>query len=299
MTTLLEEVAEERTEEVVEDVVELAPGNLDPETVDGFGEEWSTYDQSRLGDRELNHQFDAYFQRFPWDRLPADAEGFDLGCGSGRWAKLVAPRVGHLHCIDPSPKALETARRNLAAHDGCTFHEAGVDTIPLADDSMDFGYSLGVLHHIPDTAAGLRSCVAKLKKGAPFALYIYYAFDNRPAWFQALWKVTDPVRRAVAKMPFWMRRCVTEPIAVVVYYPLARLALLLEKLGLDVDVIPLSGYRHRAFYSMRTDALDRFGTKLEQRFTAKQIQEMMEDAGLEEIEFGDSCPYWCAVGIRR
>lgn len=28
--------------------------------------------------------------------------GFDLGCGSGRWAFFVAPKVAKLHCIDRS-----------------------------------------------------------------------------------------------------------------------------------------------------------------------------------------------------
>ena len=53
--------------------------------------------------------FDSYFQVFPWDSLEPDAVGFDLGCGTGRWAKLVAPRVGTLHCIDPS-SAIDVAR---------------------------------------------------------------------------------------------------------------------------------------------------------------------------------------------
>ena len=42
----------------------------------------------------------------------------------------------------------------------------------LKDNSQDFGYCLGVLHHIPDTYLGLEKCVLKLKKGAPF-YYIY------------------------------------------------------------------------------------------------------------------------------
>ena len=49
---------------------------------------------------------------------------------------------------------------------------------------------------------------------------------------------------------------------------------------------------------MRTDALDRFGTRVEKRFTRKQISSMMEAAGFERIAFGDS-PWWCAVGYRR
>ena len=141
--------------------------NVDQKTVQGFGDEWSRFDQSDLEAQEHAQMFENYFHVFPWQALPQDAEGFDLGCGSGRWAKLVAPRVGRLHCIDPSC-ALEVARRNLAGSYNCEFHSATVDSMPLADGSMDFGYSLGVLHHIPDTQAALDACIRKLKPGAPF-----------------------------------------------------------------------------------------------------------------------------------
>ena len=49
---------------------------------------------------------------------------------------------------------------------------------------------------------------------------------------------------------------------------------------------------------MRTDAFDRFGTRLEHRFTANQIEKMMAEAGLDRIVFSDSPPYWCAVGYK-
>ena len=49
---------------------------------------------------------------------------------------------------------------------------------------------------------------------------------------------------------------------------------------------------------MRTDALDRFGTRLEQRFTKEEIHQMMLDAGLENIKFSDNIPFWCAVGTK-
>ena len=48
---------------------------------------------------------------------------------------------------------------------------------------MDFGYSLGVLHHIPDTCAGIKACARLLKRGGPFLVYLYYAFDNRAIAF--------------------------------------------------------------------------------------------------------------------
>ena len=50
---------------------------------------------------------------------------------------------------------------------------------------------------------------------------------------------------------------------------------------------------------MQTDALDRFGTRLEQRFTKKQIKIMMQDAGLTKISFSEENPYWVAVDYRE
>jgi SAM-dependent methyltransferase len=157
--------------------------NADAKTVEGFGRQWARFDQSGMQTDEASVAFDQYFRLFPWSTLPQGAVGFDLGCGSGRWAKMVAPRVGTLHCIDASAEALDVARERLANVPNAVFHHASVADIPLAGDSMDFGYSLGVLHHIPDTAAGLKSCVKKLKPGAPFLAYLYYAFDNRPPGF--------------------------------------------------------------------------------------------------------------------
>ncbi len=273
--------------------------NLDPATVAGFGFEWSRYDQAALSEVELRRMFDQYFRVFPWDQLPANAQGFDLGCGSGRWARHVSERVGTLHCIDASDQALAVARRNLGDRTNCTFHHASVDAIPLEDGSMDFGYSLGVLHHVPDTSAGIRACVAKLKPGAPFLLYLYYAFDNRPGWFRALWRATDEARKVISRMPERRKLAVTQTIAATVYWPLARTAALLERAGVSIEAFPLSSYRKSSFYTMRTDALDRFGTQLEQRFTADEIRRMMEAAGLERVTFGDASPYWCAVGFRR
>lgn len=269
--------------------------NIDAKVVEGFGEEWSRFDQSALSEGELRAMFDHYFEIFPWEAIDAAAIGFDLGCGSGRWARLVAPRVARLHLIDPSARALDVARRNLAGNENCDFHCAGVDAIPLPDGSADFGYSLGVLHHLPDTQAGIEQCARKLKPGAPFLLYLYYAFDNRPAWFRLLWRCSDLIRRAVSKLPFPARNLFCQIAAALVYWPLARLALLLEGIGIDVDAIPLSQYRHRSFYVMRTDALDRFGTRLEKRFTKDQVRRMMEQAGLREIAFSQTS-FWTAVG---
>jgi SAM-dependent methyltransferase len=274
---------------------ELAVKNVDHATVEGFGREWQSFDQSALSDDDARSMFGDYFSMFDFTDL---GEGFDLGCGSGRWAKLVAPRCRTLHCIDPSD-AIDVARRNLSECPNVTFHRASADEIPLADDSQDFGYSLGVLHHIPDPEEALRNAVAKLRHGGQFLLYIYYRFDNRPLWFRMLWRGSDVGRRVVSNLPFFARKGIAGLIAATIYWPLARLAGLVEKTGRNPSSLPLNWYRNLSFYTMRTDALDRFGTKLEHRFTRPEIHTMMERCGLENIRFSDRAPFWVALGTRR
>ncbi len=271
--------------------------NIHLETVESFSDEWSRFDQSELHTAELRKLFDGYFTLFPWSALRQGAEGFDMGCGSGRWAKLVAPRVGWLHCVDPS-EAIRVAELALNNSQNVSFHKASVDDSGLLPASQDFGYSLGVLHHVPNTAAAIRSCAELLKSGAPFLLYLYYAFDNRPLWFRAVWRLTDLARQLIYPLPPTLKHMVTDLIATLVYWPLARLSRLIAKMGYGVSRVPLSFYRDHSFYTMRTDARDRFGTPLEQRFTRFQIEKMLLDAGFKDIRFSEGAPYWCAVGIK-
>lgn len=270
--------------------------NIDPATVVGFGSEWSSFDQLALTGEEYRSLFVRYFGIFPFDRLPPGPEGFDLGCGTGRWASGVVARTRVLHCIDPSAKALAVAERRLGGNPKVRFHLAAADCIPLPDDSQDFGYALGVLHHIPDTPRALSDCVRKLKPGGWFLVYLYYKLDGRPGWYRVVWRMSDFARRGISRMPFLVRKTLTTAIAAGIYWPLARFAALAERLGADISQMPLSAYRAASFYSMRTDALDRFGTRLEQRFTRDEIRQMMERAGLTEIRFSGSEPYWVACG---
>ena len=272
--------------------------NIDNKVVNEFGNEWNEFNQSELSKQELNSIFLEYFQIFPWEKLNKNSNGFDLGCGSGRWAKCVAPRVGHLHCIDPSD-AINVSRLNLKNFNNCSFHQKSVDELPFEDNSMDFGYSLGVLHHIPDTLDGMKKCIAKLKKGAPFLVYLYYAFDNQPFWYRLIWKVSDFIRNIISKLPFKLKLVLTNIIALLIYLPLATISKILKKIGFNIHSFPLSNYHNKSFYTMRTDALDRFGTQLELRFTKKEITFMMNKSGLKDIVFSNSNPFWCAVGIKK
>jgi len=279
----------------------LDPQNLDLKVARGFGQEWSTFrqDTDHLSQQQRQEIFDDYFRIFPWHLLPAGGGvGMDVGCGTGRWSMLVAPRVGHLHLLDASAEALAVARKNLKPVHNVSFHANSVAEIPLPSQSLDFAYSLGVLHHVPDTQAAITAIAGKLKPGAPFLVYLYYALDNRPLWYRALWRITNLARLIISRLRHPLRLVLSQTIAAMVYWPLARGARLLSRLGIPARSLPLSYYADKSFYVMRTDAYDRFGTRLEKRFTRGEIEHMLRRAGFTNVQFSDSVPFWCAVGIK-
>ena len=274
----------------------MTENKLDHKVIQDFGNEWINYSQDHIP-TELEKIFNTYFSLFPWNKIGQDSVGFDLGCGSGRWANFVCPKVKTLNCIDPSD-AIDVAKRNLRHHKNCNFIKSSVHEMPIENNSMDFGYSLGVLHHITESQKGLNACVSKIKPGGPFLLYLYYSFENRPSWYRLLWKVSNSMRLTTSKFPFKIKLLISKIMALLVYYPLARLALIASKF-MDASNFPLSIYKDKSFYTMQTDALDRFGTRLEKRYTKSETKKMMEEAGLENITFSDKEPYWVAIGYKK
>ena len=272
--------------------------NIDNKTVEDFGEEWNRYNQSVLSYEQLEKAYNQYFDIFPFEQLGANSEGFDMGCGSGRWAKFVANNVHSLNCIDPSKKALNVAKQNLSSFSNIRYFNASVSDNMLGENSQDFGYCLGVLHHVPDTLEGIKACAKLLKKDAPYLLYLYSNLETYPFFYRLIWKLSDYLRKIISVLPYRPKFLISFLLACLVYYPLARLALLSEKLGINTSNFPLADYRKKSFYFMKTDALDRFGTRLEKRFTKDEIQKMLEEAGFKDVTFSENMPLWVCLSTK-
>ena len=270
---------------------------IESRTIDSFGEEWIRYDQKNLSKNELNNIFNDYFDIFPKEILNKESVGFDMGCGSGRWAKLISPKVKTLYCIEPS-NAIEVAKENISSNNTIFIRKSVFDNF-LPPNSQDFGYSLGVLHHITNTQTALNECVKRLKPGSPFLVYLYYKFDESPKYYYFLWKLSDLVRKVICFLPYKIRSLITEIIALLVYLPLSRFAYLVGLVNKDfAKYIPLYYYSKKSFYTMRTDSRDRFGTPYESRFTKEEIKNMMIISGLVNIKFSNRNPYWHAIGYK-
>jgi SAM-dependent methyltransferase len=168
----------------------------------------------------------------------------------------------------------------------------GANSIPA--ESLDFGMSLGVLHHIPDTGLAIRDISSKIKSGGLFLCYLYYKLEDKPLYYRLLFWVSNSLRWVISRLPYAMRRLTARVIAGFIYLPLARIAKILERRGKNVSNFPLHHYSEMPFVMLQNDALDRFGTRLEQRFSKNQITEMLNLAGfdLSTLKFSDIEPFW-------
>ena len=147
--------------------------NKDEKVIKEFGDEWTKFDHSNLDKAKLKESFNQYFSIFPWEKLRKDAIGFDMGCGTGRWAQFAATntKVKSLNCIEPS-EAIHVAEKNLINHKNIKFLKETTENCSLSPNSQDFGYCLGVLHHIPDTQRALNDCIKLLNQ------FIYFQALN-------------------------------------------------------------------------------------------------------------------------
>ena len=102
-----------------------------------------------------------------------------------------------------------------------------------------------------------------------------------------------------SKLPQHPKKTLCNLIAYLIYFPLCRLSNILEKIGVNVENIPLSDYRSKPFYICKNDALDRFGTRLEQRFSKSQIIDMLKNSGFNNIKFSNKTPYWVCVAEKN
>lgn len=269
--------------------------NIDADVVNAFGEEWKKF--SVHNDESVRELRKEYFDIIDDTIVNKNTYMIDIGCGSGRWTDYFVDKAGFIEAIDPSD-AILVADKMLGSKDNVRITKASVDTIPWDDETFDFGMSIGVLHHIPDTKQALIDCVKKIKKGGHFYVYLYYRFDNRGLLFKTAFFMSNLLRLVISRMPSALKKFTCDVLAVLVYWPLSRFAGLLHKMNVHglAKKIPLEPYYNKPFYNLRNDCLDRFGTKLEQRFLRSEIEQMMKEAGLINIQFGEKSAFWHAVG---
>lgn len=269
---------------------------IDEDTQESFGYEWQHFD--RVLD-DYDEEAGNYFGVVP-QGVTQDSVVLDAGCGMGRWARHAASLgVRRLYAVDFS-RAIGRAAATLSgtAHAHCV--QADLCRLPFRDGTFDFTYCLGVLHHLEDPDAGMASLNRVTRADGELLIYLYYALDNRPRAHRWLLAAVTAARRLTSRLPKPVMHRLAWLIAILVYWPLARLAGVLDRLGLGgaAHQVPLSHYRSYSLQFMAGDAFDRFATPIEKRYSRAEITEWLARYG-RDATFSSHTPYWVTLATPR
>jgi SAM-dependent methyltransferase len=270
--------------------------NLDQQVIDSFGHEWAAFDYAESEtDDALDSQFLAYCTPIDLTQFNSKSSvAADFGAGSGRWTSRLLPFFSVIYALEPSDGANKVLNDKFANQPKVKVLQETVGANSIPAKSLDLAMSLGVLHHIPDTELAIRDVASKVKSRGMFLCYLYYRLEDKPLFYRGLFWTSNSLRWVISRLPYALRKLVARIIAALIYLPLARTAKLLSSAGKNVSNFPLHHYADMAFVMLQNDALDRFGTRLEQRFSKKEITEMLGDAGfdLSTLKFSDVEPFW-------
>ena len=249
-----------------------------------FGEEWRKFPDILP---EYEQEFLQYFNLVTLADLK-NKRVCDLGCGIGRWSYFLTDKCRELVLVDFS-EAIFLAQRNLKGADNAIFIMGDLKRLPFRNGFSDFVCCLGVLHHLPTDALDEVRSLRKYAKS--ILVYLYYALDKRPFYFRGLLSLVTMLRAVVSKIrnPLF-RSSFTWSVAVLLYIPLVGLGRALKPVGLAQYVPLYEGYSGKSFQRIRQDVYDRFFTRIEQRFSKKQILGL-EDT-FSKIVVSDQLPYW-------
>ena len=185
------------------DVREACAAGLDADvkTSQRFGYEWTRY-PACFAEEEARIFFEE--TQFGLSELK-NRLILDAGCGMGRFTRVAGSRGGEVVGVDLSESVLSAYK--LTEHmPNVHIVKADLMQLPFKDASFDVVYSLGVLHHTPNTEKTFSALVRKLKAGALLSVWVY-GTAGRYADF-----ITNPlrpdrmrfVRHAAAQRAYWL-----------------------------------------------------------------------------------------------
>ncbi len=125
----------------------------------------------------------------------------DIGCGMGKYLKIVSEHAKLAIGLDLSD-ALIRARQALKGRGNVHLVQGNILAPPLREQSIDFVYSVGVLHHTPNTHDAFVRSASLVRPGGSFAVWLYPKDPTPGAYAEWVhWLQDEVIRPVTCRMP--------------------------------------------------------------------------------------------------
>jgi len=193
----------------------------------------------------------------------------DVGVGTGRFLEIAHKYGGEVVGIDLS-FAVESAFKNFGHQPKVHIIQADVFHLPFKPEIFDAIYSIGVLHHTPDTKKAFLSTLPFLKQGGKVAIWLYDHYSHLPIIMSRYYRVLTT--RMPKKLLYYL--C----YIAVPYYYLLKIPFLRHIFRAILPTAPWPDWKWRVL-----DTFDWYSPKYQWWHTDYEVFTWFDQAGLKNI----------------
>ncbi len=257
-------------------------------TIKDFGEQWLRYSdhEGYYGSPEL---FSDILSPFLKPEDLRDRRVAEIGSGTGRIVNmLLESGVQHVVALEPS-EGIEVLKKNAHNLEKVTLLKATGEQLPAYGD-LDYVFSIGVLHHIPDPEPVVKAAHRALRSGGQFLVWLYGKEGNE-LYLALLW----PIRALTKRLPHLLLSI----LVWIIYFPTSLYAKLCRRLPL-----PLRGYIVNVFGKMspekqRLIIYDQLNPAYAKYYTRQEAIKLLEDGGFVNVRIHHRHGYsWTVIGTK-
>lgn len=254
--------------------------------VENFSFEWQIHQTTQLDSFNINKISKTTFK---------DKTGFekkdlknklvlDAGCGMGRFMEVALDFGAEVIGVDLS-LSVEAAYKNIGKRKKCHLIQADIFNLPFKKDTFDVAFSIGVLHHTPDTKKAFMKLPRLVKPGGKIAIWVYGENTFRPYdFFSRYYRMITP--RLPKKLLY-----VFSHLAVPLYWTY-KIPVIGTLINLIIPYSTDPNWRWRIL-----DTFDWYSPKYQWKHTYPEVSEWFTKANLKVIKI---LPYEAALqGIKE
>jgi SAM-dependent methyltransferase len=262
-------------------------------TLDSFSFQWNTF-----GEIYNNYEKDFldYIKPIGADFFRGKL-GLDGGCGFGRHLCFAAKYGAEMVGLDLS-EAVEAAYRNNKELKNVHIVQGDIYKPPFRENTFDFCYSIGVLHHLPDPPSGFRSLARFVKPGGVMFAWIY---GPRQGVSES---VTVFLRKFTTRMNYKALYVLCLLIALSLrifsHYPYMLLSKFNSTKGIT-EKLPFKYYHNYPFKAVIGDTFDRLSVPLVYYYSGDEVNSWFKNSGFRDINIIRRYRHnesWRALGVK-